>query len=101
MNLERRSENHGLQALGIYFDCCLYASRRFWKSEATVIGPIPPGTGEIAETILETSLKSTSPVSFIFGNSDSGFSNRPLEGRTLFWVVVLIPTSITTWSLLT
>lgn len=62
---------------------------------------MPPGTGEIADTIFDTWSKSTSPISLrpagsvsgLFKRSDlSGTSRSDLEdGRTL------IPTSITTW----
>jgi hypothetical protein len=48
---------------------------KFSNKLNTVIGPTPPGTGEIFSTILETSLKSTSPS-----------INSPVE---------VIPTSIT------
>ena len=39
---------------------------RFSKSEATVMGPTPPGTGEMAQTISLTFSKSTSPDNICF-----------------------------------
>src|SRR3990167_9665288 len=73
-----------------YEICLLYASKRFSKREATVMGPAPPGTGEIALTIFETSTKLTSPTSL-------GELNKDCPCSTC--LIAFIPTSITTWFL--
>ena len=51
----------------------------FLKRHAIVIGPTPPGTGDIALTLFSTSLNKTSPTSFDFSS---------------FILTLFIPTSI-------